>query len=45
MSYKILYITVRRLIGVGDVVTTAAKVDRCAVLLRDGVSTREVVVL
>lgn len=36
---------VRRLIGVGDVVTTAAKVDHCAVLLRDGDDTREVMVL
>lgn len=36
---------VRRLIGVGDVVTTAAKVDRCAVLLRGDDTTREVMVL
>jgi hypothetical protein len=36
---------VRRLVGVGDVVTTAAKVDRCAVLLRDGANTREVGIL
>lgn len=36
---------VRRLIGVGDDVTTAAKVEGCEVLLRNGDTTREVMVL